>query len=1125
LAEKILTSKAALEGERKLVTVLFADLKGSMELLADRDPEDARRLLDPVLEHMIDAVHRYEGTVNQVMGDGIMALFGAPLAHEDHAIRACYAALRMQQAVKHYAEGIRRSDGVTIQIRVGLNSGEVVVRSIGSDLHMDYTAVGQTTHLAARMEQLAPPDSVFLTSETLRSAEGYIAVKPLGLVNVKGLNEPIEVFEATGAGSVRTRLQAAEARGLSRFVGRDPEMDQLRRALAQAQAGHGQVVAVVGDPGVGKSRLFYEFIHSHRTQDWRILESASVSYGKATSYLPLVDLLRAYFKITDGDHHRDIQAKVTGAVLTLDRALEPTLVPMLALLDVPTQDAQWATLDPPRRLQCTLDAVKHLLLRESQAQPLLVVFEDLHWIDAETQALLDGLVDSLPAARLFLLVNYRPEYSHGWGSKTYYTRLRLDALLAETASNLLDALVGHDISVNPLKSLLAIRAGGNPLFLEESVRSLVENGVLAGERGAYRLTRAVEAIQVPSTVQAILAARIDRLPSEEKALLQAAAVIGKDVPFVLLQAIAEEAEDQLRAQLAHLQTAEFLYETSLFPNLEYTFKHALTQNVAEATILGRRRRELHLRTAEALATLHPDRQREVAPMLARHYFRAEAWPQACEHATRAAETASAGYANREALDRYDQAIVAAERAGLTPPERMRLYAARARIHGVLSAFEPARTDFETALALAEASGDAAMRAQLLTELGMLWGGHRDYQQGLALAQEAVRIAENADDRLVLAEALVKTGLMELNIARLEDSRRMLERALAIFDETGDERGRAETLDVLSMVAGIEGRCRESGERADRALAAFRGLGDRSPEPSLLTSHGFWMIYGGEQAGETLVRQGLAAAVAIGARSDEAYAHSMLGEAGEIFGAFGPGLAEGLIGLAVAREIGHLEWTVLALSILGRLRRDCDDTYGAVEAHEEMLGIARRLGAVIWIAEALGELGCDRLALGDQVEAALLLDEAISTGGSALKFVLPAMRGRVELLLRRGDAAGALDAARHFQETSREFRIHVVEGQRLEGEALLALGDLDAAEMVVRGAKAEAVMRGLKKATWRTSLMLAEILIARGRPDEAASEREEALAALQTAAAELPDDLRARFLSGPDMRRAQASAGG
>jgi predicted ATPase/class 3 adenylate cyclase len=656
LAERIINSKAALEGERKHVTVLFADLKGSMELLADRDPEEARKILDPVLTLMMDAVHRYEGTVNQVMGDGIMALFGAPLAHEDHAVRASYAALRMQETVKRYSEDARHAHGVNVQIRVGLNSGEVVVRAIGSDLHMDYTAVGQTTHLAARIEQLASPGSVLLTAATMELVEGQVAVTPLGPVPVKGLADAVEVYEATGAGPARTRLQAAARRGLTRFVGRDAEVEYLRRVLGQAGAGRGQVVALVGEAGVGKSRLTYEFIHTHRLQDWLILEASSVSYGKATSYLPIIDLLKGYFKIGDRDDHREMRAKVLGRVLGLDRALEPLLPPLLALLDVPVEDAAWQSLDPAQRRQLTLDAVRRLLLRESQVQPLLVVFEDLHWIDDGTQALLDSLVESLGSARLLILVNYRPEYVHRWGSKTAYSQLRLDSLPAESAAELLAALLGPEPGLVPLTQMLVKR--GNPFFLEETVRTLVETGALVGARGAYRLTRPVEVIEVPATVQVILAARIDRLPSDDKQLLQTASVFGKDVPLVLLHAVAEAGEEAVQRGLTHLQAAEFLYETRLFPEPEFTFKHALTHEVTYGTLLQGRRKVLHARIVDAIERCYPDRLSEHVEWLAHHAVRGELWEQAVAYLRQAGVKALARSGSREAAGAFEQAMAA-----------------------------------------------------------------------------------------------------------------------------------------------------------------------------------------------------------------------------------------------------------------------------------------------------------------------------------------------------------------------------------------------------------------------------------------------------------------------------------
>src|SRR5262245_35476235 len=589
LAEKILTSRSALAGERKQVTVFFADIKDSTRLIEGLDPEAAQQLLDPALRLMMEAVHRFEGTVNQVLGDGLMALFGAPIAHEDHALRACYAALALQTAIRPYADEVRRAQGMVLQLRVGLNSGEVVVRAIGNDLHMDYSAVGQTTHLAARMEQLATPGTILLTAATWRLVEGLVRVQALGAVPVKGLTAPVEAFELVGVTTLRRRLQAAAARGLTRFVGRQHELDALHQTLAQAAACHGQVVALVGEAGVGKSRLAYEFVHAHPTQGWLVLESASVSYGKATPYFPVLDLLKRYCHLEERDDPRTVRAKVTGQVLTLDEALQDTLPALLFLLEVLPEDSPFRSLDPPQRRQRTLQALKRVLLRESQVQPLLLVFEDLHWIDAETQALLDSLVGSLPTARLLLLVNYRPEYQHGWGSKTSYTQLRLDPLPPASAAEVLQVLLGDDPSLAPLKQLLIERTAGNPFFLEESVRTLVETGGLVGAPGAYRLAQALPTIQVPATVQAVLAARIDRLPPEEKHLLQTAAVIGTEVSCALLRAIADLPEDSLHRGLAHLQAAEFLYETRLFPEPEYTFKHALTHEVAYGSLLLERR--------------------------------------------------------------------------------------------------------------------------------------------------------------------------------------------------------------------------------------------------------------------------------------------------------------------------------------------------------------------------------------------------------------------------------------------------------------------------------------------------------------------------------------------------------
>ena len=743
LTEKILTARSALEGERKQVTVLFADVKDSTELIRDLDPEAAQRLIDPAMQRMMDAVHRYEGTVNQVLGDGIMALFGAPLAHEDHAIRACYAALAMQAALRRYAEEVRRAHGLTIQMRVGLNSGEVVVRAIGNDLHMDYSAVGLTTVLAARMEQLATPGSVLLTAATLRLVECLVQVNPLGPVPVKGLDEPVEVFELVGASAIRQRLQAAVARGLSRFVGRQTELAALHQALERAGAGHGQVVALLGEAGAGKSRLVYEVVHSHRLQGWRILESASVSYGKATPYFPVLDLLKRYVQVEDRDDTRTIRARVTGQVLTLDAALQETIPALLALLDALPEDSPFRTLDPPQRRRRTLDGLKRVLLRESQVQPLLLVFEDLHWIDTETQALLDGLVESLPTARLLLLVNYRPEYQHGWGSKTYYTQLRLDPLPPVSAHELLHALLGDDPSLAPLKQLLIARTEGNPFFLEESVRTLAETGVLVGTPGAYSLVQAVPSIQVPPTVQAVLAARIDHLPPEEKRLLQTAAVIGMEVPLALLQAIAELPEEALHRGLTHLQAAEFLYETRLFPEHAYTFKHALTHEVTYRSLLQERRRVLHARIVEALETLAGDRLTDQVERLADHAVRGEVWDKALLYCRQAGAKAVERSASREAVGCYEQALTAL--AHLPEHRTLREQAIDLRCDlcsacMVLGQHERALHDLRAAETLAEALDDPHQLGRISLYLAQYFLAVGQYDPAIASSQRALTLA-------------------------------------------------------------------------------------------------------------------------------------------------------------------------------------------------------------------------------------------------------------------------------------------------------------------------------------------------------------------------------------------------
>jgi class 3 adenylate cyclase/tetratricopeptide (TPR) repeat protein len=757
LADRILASKTAREGERKQVTILFADLQGSMQLLAERDPEEARNVLDPILDLMMEAVHWYEGTVNQVMGDGIMAIFGAPLAQEDHAVRACCAALRMHDAVKRYSDQPLR--GAAVHVRIGLNSGEVVVRAIGSDLRMDYSAIGQTTHIASRMEQMAVPGTTLLAPATATLAQGYVHLKPLGGRVVKGLAEPLEPFELVGAELVRSRLEAQAGR-LTKFVGRAEELDGLADMLEKARCGHGQVVAVVSEAGVGKSRLCAEFLRSPHVRDCLVLETGCVSYQKA-AYLPIIGLLRAYFQVGEHEGQLKTQEKVVAKLAALGVALDAFAPPCLWLLGIPTDDSRWERLDPEQRRHRTLEAVRVLLLHECRRQPIIVLFEDLHWIDAESQAFLERLVDALGAACLLLLVNYRPEYQHSWAGRSYYHYFRIDGLPPETADELTDALLGSDPSLRPLKRLLAERTDGNPLFIEETVRTLRETNALSGDRGEYRLTKMENVLRVPATVQAVLAARIDRLPDDLKRLLHCAAVIGTNVPFALLLEVAEMPAVELRGALGQLLSAEFLYESQLFPDIEYTFRHTLTHDVAYATVVNERRKALHARIAEAIERLHADRLADQVERLAHHTARAEAWDKAVGYLRQAGDKALSRSASREAADWFAQALDASSHL---PDDSNTLRLAvdlrlglRAALYA-LGEFEPMLRRLREADELARKLDDPRRVAWVSIHVGEYSRQTGNFTEALDLIERALVLGETVGDPAVRLAAHQYLGL-------------------------------------------------------------------------------------------------------------------------------------------------------------------------------------------------------------------------------------------------------------------------------------------------------------------------------------------------------------------------------
>lgn len=733
------SEKDAAPGERKLVTVLYADVKESLEVLGERDPEQALNAFETVVKLMTEVIHRYEGTVSFVAADGVCALFGAPLATEDHAERASYAALEIHQAVER---GARETSSWTTsppRVRIGLASGEVVIRPMQDGLQVAPRAMGPTMQAASRLAHRAAPGTTLIDQVAQRLAEGRVqvtAIAPAAVDAADGM-----VFKLVDVGPARTRFEARIARGLTPFVGRETELAQLDHARERAIRGHGQVVAIVGEAGVGKSRLVHELAQASRRHGWGVLESASVSYGKAMSYLPVIRLLKNHLGIKDSDSLEQIRQKVAAVLGALGEPADAMGPALLSLLDVPVDDDAWRALDAKQRRWHTLDAVKRLLLRDAHKQPCLLIFEDLHWIDSETQALLDLLIDSLGSLRLLLVVTYRLEYGHAWSTKTFYSQLRLDPLSSDRTAQFLDALLGEASELAPLKQRLVRR--GNPFFLEETVRSLVETQVLAGESGRYRLTKPIDAFQVPPSVQTLLAARIDRLSAEDKYLLQVAAVLGKEAPYALLQAVADLPGDALHRRFTSLQAAEFLHRTQQLADPGYSFKHALTHEVAYAGLLHERRRQLHARIVDAVEQVYVDRLDEHIERLAHHALQGNLGEKALHYLHQAGHRAFARSAPQDARTWFERALGVLESLPETRTTLGTEFEIRYRLQLALNEL----TDMPQALALLPALSDVADRLgdderrgwvcsiRVITNLmlGELDQGQQAASQGLEIA--------------------------------------------------------------------------------------------------------------------------------------------------------------------------------------------------------------------------------------------------------------------------------------------------------------------------------------------------------------------------------------------------------
>jgi class 3 adenylate cyclase/tetratricopeptide (TPR) repeat protein len=996
------------EGERKQVTVLFADVKGSMDLAEQQDPEQWRGIMQGFFTILADEVHRFEGTVDKFTGDGIMAVFGAPVAHEDHARRACYAALRMLDDIAEYAGELRRKHGLSFSARIGINSGEVVAGAIGAEGDADYTAIGHTVGLAQRMEALAEPGKAYLTEAAAELARGFLDLRDLGEFEIKGASRPVRVFELSGVGSARSRLDLSRERGFSRFVGRESEIDALEEALAQAKRGEGRAVGVVAEPGVGKSRLCHEFAERTRREGIDVYEAQAQAHGTETPFMPVLQLLRSYFGILDSDPERIVREKIAGRVLLLDPGFVDDLPLLFDFLGVPDPDRPLPQLSAEARQRALQGLVCRLVQAPNRREPIVAVIEDLHWLDEPSKALLGELLASVRGTKTLVLVNYRPESvveqpEHG---KDGYSQIWLEPLAAENTRELLGDLTGEDPSLDGLAELIHERTAGNPFFIEEIVRALVEGGYLEGERGAYRLVRPVEDTGVPATVQAVLAARIDRLEPDTKALVQAASVAGKEVSEPTLMRIAEIAPEEMEERLRLLIDAGFLYEAELYPERVLAFRHPLTREVAYGSQLAEQRRPLHAATARALVEVNADRHDELAALVAHHFQEGGETREAARWSARAAfwaghsqpreaqrlwrtvmELAARLEEDEEsaalAVSSRLQLLDLAWRLGMNREEERRLKAEAEEIatrYGELRALAllrmsdarpgwPHRADEWIAAGLesnriADESGDVHLRVAVrgACAYAYLCAGdfeafERELDKTLELAGNDPSVGAGIVIGCPVAWAYSGKGLIARERGEPEIAEELLDKALRIATEQGDPETASWTRSNLASLHALRGDVETGLALARRNCELTEQLGDVFSR-TLATANLGWVHLKAGEAAKALDSLESAERVYLEAMGNggemESWRAALRAEAltgvGRVEEAVA--LAEGAA--AVARERG-MRWAVPGcLLALGRARIAAgrDD---ARETLEEAAAAARETGAMMLLAGAQEEL--------------------------------------------------------------------------------------------------------------------------------------------------------------------------
>jgi len=964
------------DGERKQVTVLFADVSGSMDLAEGQDPEEWRKIMQRFFAILAAAVERFEGTVDKFTGDGIMAVFGAPIAHEDHARRACYAALQMLDDVAGYAAELRRGPGLNFSTRIGINSGEVVAGAIGSDGEGGYTAIGHTVGPAQRMEALAEPGSAYLTESTAALAAGFLELKELGAFEIKGASRPVEVFELAGVGAARSRLDLSLERGFTRFVGRDEEMEALEGALSRAEAGEGAVVGIVAEPGVGKSRLTYEFAERCRRRGIEVFEAQAQSHGKSIPFMPVLQMLRAYFGIVDGDADRIVREKIAGRALLLDPELAEELPLIFDFLGVPDPDRPLAQMSPEARARALGRVVCRLINAPTRRHLVVLVIEDLHWMDEGSRTMLDEMVGSVAGTSTLGVLNFRPEYSLEWGDSPIYRGLSLEPLGQEDTREMLRDIAGEDPSLDGLEQPIHERTGGNPFFVEEIVRELVEAGHFEGERGAYRLVRPVEEAGVPATVQAVLAARIDRLEPAAKQLLQIASVVGKEVGAEALGLIAELSPEELDRALGELVDGGYLFEAELYPERVFAFRHPLTREVAYGTQLADSRAATHAAAARAMIELEPDRLDELAALVAHHMEAGGEVLEAARWSARAAYWAGNSQPS-ESQRLWRKVMELAD--GLEESEETAPLAVSSRLQQLQFAWRLGMDEAEEARLVEEAeeiatrTGDLHSLAMLKLATSARPGMPHVAGRWLAAVEEIVRLADESGDPHLQVAIRSGCAYASLCAGDFDGFEKMLDEVLAL---SGGDRSIGAGIVVGSPVAWAK---------------VGKGMAERER--------------GRLEAGEALAEEGLRIATEDGDLETASWTRSNLALTLAMRGDVEGGLGLAWRNCELTERLGDVFSRTLALANLCAVQLAAEDYPAALDSIEAAESLYR---------EAMGnggEMEAWRAALrADALAGVGRAEEAIEVAESAAQIAAErGMRWSLPLTLlataRARDAAG------------------------------------------------------------------------------------------------------------------------